>query len=491
MNITEDFIIHFTGNSSTVSNGKDLVKKGSFQTLHVSEDETLIFGTCKGSGSKPYECSVDFIDSEKPVPRCSCPSRQIPCKHIAGLLYCKVQGKAFTTEAIPEDISAKRAKAKDREEKKEQKETAPADPKKAARSKAASESAKSKKYNAQLEGIALAEKILHNIVLAGLHSIDKKNMKLYMDQVKELGSYYIEGIQASLTDLLLEAEEAQKNQDFVQVVGSLNYVYALLKRSRTHTENKIADYEASKQENPPAPTAQDAILNSSIEEQMGYAWKLTELNEIGRVIENARLIQVGFDVINDTAKKQFEDRGIWLSLNNGEIYLSKNFRPYKALKYVKEDDSFFPLLTTSELYIYPGDKNPRARWEKSDQREITPQDLEEARKAGKGDFADVIKSVKNQIKSPLSDKNPIFPLRFTKLGLESVDGEDIICVFDEKGAKIPLKIDMFGFLLKHLAREQAEGGTLICRFDQDMKTDILWGVPVALITQETVLRFMY
>jgi hypothetical protein len=229
---------------------------------------------------------------------------------------------------------------------------------------------------------------------------------------------------------------------------------------------------------------------------MGYIWKLTELEEIGLVIKNACLIQVGVDVIGD--------RGIWLSLNNGEIYLIKNSRRFEDLKDLKEDDSFFQTLTTDALYIYPGENPARARWENAEYRKITPQDLETARKTGKTDFADIIKSVKSQIKTPIADKNPIFPLQVAKFGVMKTEGKDVICVFDEKDAKIPLRLDVFGFILTHISREQAEPSaeadgrgsppdksTLICRFDQDMKTDILWGVPVALITQEDVIRFTY
>ncbi|MDR2485504.1 MAG: SWIM zinc finger domain-containing protein [Treponema sp.] len=480
MHITEDFIIHFAGNPSAVSNGRSLASKGGFLALNAAPDETLLFGTCKGSGSSPYQCSVDFADPEKPIPRCSCPSRQIPCKHAVGLLFCKVQGKAFTTQEIPEDIKTKRAKAKQREDKKtetaQEGAASPGPAKTAAKEKSKSRSVK--KYHTQLEGIALAEKILHNIVLAGLYGMDRKNKNLYQDQAKELGNYYIEGIQASMTGLLLAAEEAQRNQDFTQAAGALNYLYGLLKKSRTHIENKIAD----------SPDAKNTALNSSIEEQIGYSWKLTELRELGRFVEHARLIQVGFSVIEDTGKKQFEDQGIWLSLSNGELYLTKNYRPFKALKYVREEDSFFPLLSTGELYIYPGDINPRVRWEKCEPRDITIEDLQDAHKAGKQDFAAVIKAVKNQIKSPLADKNPIFAL---KIGSLAGEGDGGISVFDENGVKIPLRLDHFGFLIKRLTREQAGGNTLICRFDQDMKTDILWGVPVALITGESVIRFMY
>jgi uncharacterized Zn finger protein len=195
--ITEDFIIHFTGNSSTVANGRSLAK-GSFVSLFETADGTLLFGSCKGSGKEPYRCSVDFSDAEKPVPRCSCPSRQIPCKHVAGLLFCKLQGKPFAIEAIPEDIAGKRTKAKQKDEKKTEKQDE--DPAKAKKAAKAARTAKAKQCRMQLEGVAFAKKMLHNIILSGLNSIvqDKEN---YQAQIKELGNFYINGIQAVFTEL--------------------------------------------------------------------------------------------------------------------------------------------------------------------------------------------------------------------------------------------------------------------------------------------------
>lgn len=65
-----------------------------------------------------YECSVDFIVPDNPVFRCSCPSRQFPCKHALGLLYAKAEGQTFSPAPVPEDIASKREKAEKREENK-------------------------------------------------------------------------------------------------------------------------------------------------------------------------------------------------------------------------------------------------------------------------------------------------------------------------------------------------------------------------------------
>lgn len=61
---------------------------------------------------------MDFIAPDSPVFRCSCPSRQFPCKHALGLLYAYTEGQTFTPAPVPEDIASKREKAEKREENK-------------------------------------------------------------------------------------------------------------------------------------------------------------------------------------------------------------------------------------------------------------------------------------------------------------------------------------------------------------------------------------
>ena len=86
----------------------------------ISCDETYIQCECAGSGKSNYISSADFINPGKPVLRCSCPSRQIPCKHTLGLLYHYIySGSKFKRIDIPEDILAKREKLARREEKKD------------------------------------------------------------------------------------------------------------------------------------------------------------------------------------------------------------------------------------------------------------------------------------------------------------------------------------------------------------------------------------
>ena len=188
--LTESYVDSLALNSSAIKNGKDLVKKNSFPLLCQSEDGTIIFGECKGSGKDPYRCSVDVAKEGIPVFRCSCPSRQFPCKHNLGLMYAYTSGKTFITAPVPQDIVDKGEKAEKREEKKKE----PVDPDAPVVKRKTNKSALMKKIAAQLEGISIAEKLILQLVQSGLGSLDKKALQTAEEQAKQLGNYYIPGI---------------------------------------------------------------------------------------------------------------------------------------------------------------------------------------------------------------------------------------------------------------------------------------------------------
>ena len=97
--------------------------------------------------------------------------------------------------------------------------------------------------------------------------------------------------------------------------------------------------------------------------ELGGIWKLEQLNELGLKREQARLVQLSFQVIFDAARKEYIDKGYWMDLDRGRIVHTCNYRPVKALKYVKEEDSCFGLLRIPLLTCYPGTEDQRVRWE--------------------------------------------------------------------------------------------------------------------------------
>ena len=119
ISIDEGYVESAAPNSDASKNGRGLVLKGKFLGLHIDADETILFGQCAGSGKVPYQCSCDFSRPEQPTHRCSCPSRQFPCKHCVGLMLAYVLKKSsFSTADIPADLAEKREKLATRVEKK-------------------------------------------------------------------------------------------------------------------------------------------------------------------------------------------------------------------------------------------------------------------------------------------------------------------------------------------------------------------------------------
>ncbi len=286
--------------------GRELVKKNKFSNLKINAEKNLIWGECAGSGKNPYYCSADYVDPNNPVFRCNCPSRQFPCKHSVGLLYCfEANAGQFTEGEVPEDILSKREKIEKKQEKKAQEKESIKE--KAEKPKKVNKAAFTKKVDAQLTGIETAQKLLRDMVNTGLSSVDAKMRATLKTQIKDLGNYYIGGIQTAFNNLLLSIEEV-KNEEYTAVVDNLNYLSALLK--------KATDYLKARKEDPEGTPE----LSSAIEEQIGYVWKLVELMQYGQYEENASLVQLSFNSYDNEARKEYVDEGVWLNLKTGKIY---------------------------------------------------------------------------------------------------------------------------------------------------------------------------
>ncbi|MFC5469019.1 SWIM zinc finger family protein [Cohnella suwonensis] len=477
--ITEAYVDSLALNANAIKNGRDLVKKNSFPLLCRTEDDTLLFGECKGSGNEPYRCSVDFVKPEGPTFRCSCPSRQFPCKHLLGLMYAYALGKNFATAAIPEDIADKREKAEKREEKKKE---AASDSEETPRKRQTNKSALVKKIVAQLEGIAFAEKLLQGIVQAGLGGIDKKAIQTLGEQVKQLGNYYIPGIQGSFRELQLGMNADQPREAmYERAIPRLGQLYALLKKSREYLERR--------KENPDETTL-DA--ESTLEESIGHAWQLSELRERGLTRRDAELLQLAFRSYADPGREQFVDEGFWIELRSGRVHATRTYRPYRAAKHIREDDSVYLVAATKELFVYPGELNARVRWEEASFREPSSEDFTVARSHAGKSFADAIKQAKNQIKNPLSDKNPVMLVAYRDVVV--IDGRYVL--LDEQGKQMPLADipsmnDATTQLLPLMRTEDLRGGAMLVMFHHDTGNNRLSAQPLSLVSTHGITRLSF
>lgn len=420
--ITEQQILALAPNAAAAANGKKISQKGGFVRLECSADDTFYLGECTGSGKSNYITSIDFIEAAAPTIRCSCPSRQFPCKHGLALLYEILGQKEFAICEIPEDILKKREKKQAREEKQDQasqEETGDSKKKVAPKTNKA---ARTKKLKKQLEGLDLVQKLMQDLLKAGLGTMGNVTLKTYRQLAKQLGDYYLPGPQRLLNGLIIEMEAFQKDGEdrhYEAALSILERLHTLEKKSRQYLIKKLESGDVEQDDN-------------LLYEELGGVWKLAELEQLGLSKKNVNLMQLSFWVTLDQARNEYVDTGCWLDLDTGEISITYNYRPLKALKYVKQEDTIFGVAQIPSLAYYPGEGNRRVRWDGAQIRPVTGDDLIKARQFAAKAFAPEIKKAKNILKNILAEPLLFGLYSFTRIGKI---GEDLV-LEDEAGDTI-------------------------------------------------------
>lgn len=478
--IDEAYIDAAAPNAEAGKNGRGLVLKGKFQKLCISPCETLLFGECQGSGAKPYVCSSDFLRPEAPTHRCNCPSRQFPCKHCLGLMYAYAQKKGFATADIPQDLADKREKLQVRVEKKKEEQTKP---------KQVDKNALAKKIKAQLSGLDLLETLTHDLVRMGMGNTNAKTAKQIEEQAKQLGNAYLPGAQAALHSYTkLFASEAgnfdadlpatKREAIYSEALDQLTRLHALIKQGRTYLSRRLEDPEL-----PPE-------TETAIAAWLGHAWQLRELRDAKLVENDVELVQLAFNSYDDVARGEYVDTGMWMNLNTGRIQFTQTFRPYKAAKYIKSEDSFFQVAQVKELCVYPGNVNPRVRWDKMTPRPLEAKDFAAIRKHAHKDVATLVKEVKGQLKGSLADKRPVYAIHYAQIGkvgdelvLEDAARQRLVLT-DRGMSEEPASCNLFYLLPKKLFN----GQTLVARFHHDLDTRKLRIKPLAIVTDDAIVR---
>ena len=483
MQIDEAYADSQAANAAAIKNARGVVLKRKLVGLFRSADGTLLFGDCKGSGKDNYRPSADFADPSKPVFRCTCPSRQFPCKHSLALLYAHAQGAKFVEQELPPDISEKRSKIQQRVEKKKVELEKP---------HKVNTNALKKKIQAQLEGLKLLESLVNDLVRAGLGTLNPKSARQVEEQARQLGDAYLPGARNALHALTglfyraqisseAELKASERERIYSAALDQLNRLHSLCKQGRKYLNNRLEDPELKPE------------TESDIATWLGHAWQLRELKDAGLVQTDVELLQLAFNSHDDWTRREFVETGVWLNLNTGAVQLTRNYRPYQAAKFIREDDSYFQIARCPELCVYPGNLNPRVRWEAMEPRPITEADYRRARAHARGELRAILKEVKAQLKSPLGDRNPIALVQYRSLGRA---GETVI-LEDQAGDRLelhedsqddePASVHLLTMLQKSLRQDQA----MLLRFHHDLDCQKLRAKPLSVMTDREIIRLTY
>lgn len=470
--ISEDMIRSLAPNAAAVSNGQKISRSGGFVKLCKTADNTLIFGECKGSGSKPYVTSADF-SGDTPVFRCSCPSRQFPCKHSLAIMFDWLAGKNFETADIPEDIAQKREKLAKKAEKASLSEKGEKKPPK--QNKAAAE----KKLRRQAEGLELAEQFVSDLLNRGVASVNKTSAEQYKNLAKQLGDYYLPEPQAIMNEIITAAERLSSEPDdneLERLTALCVKLYSAIKKSRAYIDSKLESGEV---------LPEDSILY----EALGNVWKLSQLKEIGLFKENARIIQLSFTVIHDNMHKSDIDTAYWIDLDSGEISRTENIRPLKARKYIKAEDSVFGVHKIKELYRYPGGMNRRIRWENAEISEADGSVYTEILSKAETSLAEAVKKVKNELKNTLFDDSIALLISFDSIEFALSDGHPVLKYGDETiGMRANDNYPDTCSVLSVLGGHHLENGAVLGEFFYSSSERKIFLCPISIVNESGIIR---
>ncbi len=477
--IDTKFVDAAAPNAGAMKNGRAVALK-KIVALNVNPEGDLLFGEIKGSGKSNYFSSADFINPESPVYRCSCPSRQFPCKHALGLLYAVASGTAPKEATTPEEVTTKRGKVAVRAEKKKEREVTP---------KKVNKAALVKKLEVQMEGLSKLEVLIHDLCRGGIGNIGAKALDSIDQLSLQLSDAYLPGARNGLREFrqyFFDDEQRdvrtgdEQEKAFSDALDQLARLQALCSKGQSYLKARLSDSELK----PEVETPIAALL--------GHAWSLVELKDAGCCEMDVSLMQLAFHSYGDKAREEFVDEGIWLNLSSGAVQRTLGYRPFKASKHIKEDDSEPRILQVPELMTYPGNMNPRIRWETATARQVEPDDYKKVQTLAQKSFAETAKLVKNQLKSPLSEKDPLALLRFSRLlmvggTLVAEDASGDRLGLEDAGSHDPPSCE----LLPSLPAKCHKDGSLLVRYHHNIDSRTLRAQPLALVTDESLIRLTF
>ena len=305
------------------------------------------------------------------------------------------------------------------------------------------------------------------------------SLKEYKDIVKQLGDYYLPGPQILFQRLMLEVQEYKEDQDtrhYQQALECLKKLRAIEKKGREYLKTEL---EKENRE----------ISDNTLYEDLGGVWKLEQLNDLGLKKENARLIQLSFEVTYDEASKIFTDRAYWIDIDSGEISYTANLRPLSAIKYIKQDDSNFSLLTVPTLTYYPGGLNKRIRWATANFDEREKSSFKKI-KTYATDIEQAVKTAKNELKNILTDNEVSLLLDFYKIMFIEEEGSKKYILVDKNQKMIELKNngdrELAKVFYELLPNECLENQVMFVKLYQENRT--MYAESYSIITDDKIIR---
>ena len=172
--------------------------------------------------------------------------------------------------------------------------------------------------------------------------------------------------------------------------------------------------------------------------------------------------------------------------------MTYNYRPIKALKYVKEEDSIFDKLKISSLVQYPGEGNLRVRWEGAEFFPMLKEDFQRIRAAASASLKNEGKLAKNLLKNPLAPTMWIRLIAYEKIGM--VNEAVVLHTVENDTIQLQdcVELEPTVARLVHLPDAALfEHQVLAGAFFYDASAKRLMMQPLAIVTEQGIIRLLY
>ena len=265
---TAERVLALAPDAASAQAGRGQTAPSRWPTL--GQRDGLLWGECRGSGSKPYQTKVDLADV---ATSCSCPSRKFPCKHALGLLLLWADRPDLVAASDPPpwvaawvEARARRAEAK----------SSPAGPATATTAALLADPAgKQKREAARLAkvvaGLDDLDLWLGDLVRAGFATLASRPANLWDEQARRLVDAQCPGVARRLRQLIGISRAGEGWQAaLLDRLAELHLLIAGFRRRDALPPPVLADLRAAIG----FPADLDAVRSGTEGEQVRDTWEV-------------------------------------------------------------------------------------------------------------------------------------------------------------------------------------------------------------------------
>lgn len=331
----------------------------------------------------------------------------------------------------------------------------------------------------QLDGVRKGEEILDKILFNGIALTDEDAKEEFYPGIEDMVDNHVPNIQRDFRHLLLMLHHYDNPEKYPAIVDCMNYLLALTGRGKKYLEFRIDE-------------KMDPDITTRIESYLGYYWKNQDLVTYRLFDDHAEIVQLSFVCIKDEDRRIFEDKGYWMSLKNGHIYMTRRLQPFDVAKHIRPGNSEFDVLQPERMFVYPGKLNRRIRWREAKRRTITPDDISAVLNHAEHHYTEMANAMKEFFRDPLAEQSPA-----VLIGLHQafVNGDQLVLqdeygglltVMDAPNDRYPTTT-----LFRSILPADPKGYALLVKVNNETDTGLFSVKPLSVIAPDRIIRLLF